>query len=109
MRADHPEAGRVTMPRDVFGTQPFTMFEREPSPDIFDWLVHAATGRQPDQLVIEQVASLENGSAAMVRGAVNGTGLTLGAADNVAGTEPEMTAVPFAPPLRHDVLLLWPP
>lgn len=109
VRRDHPEAARAGMPREVFARHRFVLFQREPSSDVFDWLVHAATGRQPEQVLVEQVASLDNGTAEMLRAAADGPGLTLAAADHLPDDHPELTGIPFEPPLRHDVLLLWTP
>jgi DNA-binding transcriptional LysR family regulator len=110
VRRDHPEAHRTTMPRDVFARHPFVMFSREPSSDVFDWLVTNATGRQPEQLSIEQVASLDDGTSAMLRGAAAGCGLTLAMRDGVDPDEhPELVAIPFAPPLLHEIKLIRAP
>jgi DNA-binding transcriptional LysR family regulator len=110
VRRDHPEAGRAAMPREAFARHRFVMFRREPTADVFDWLVTAATGRQPDQLEIDQVASLEDGTAAMLRGAEQGCGLTLAIAELFRQERhPTLTAIPFEPPLRHDVTLIWTP
>jgi DNA-binding transcriptional LysR family regulator len=110
LRRDHPEAGRAAMPRDVFARHQFVLFQREPTTDVFDWLVNAATGRQPQQLRIEQVASLEDGTEAMLRGATTGCGLTLAMRDAFRAEEhPALLAIPFDPPLLHDVTMLWLP
>ena len=110
LRRDHPEAHRSVMPREVFAAHHFVMFQREPTTDVFDWLVTAATGRRPDQLRIEQVASLEDGTEAMLRGATTGCGLTLAMCDVFREDEhPDLVAVPFDPPLRHDITLIWGP
>jgi DNA-binding transcriptional LysR family regulator len=110
LRRDHPEAHRTTMPRDVFARHPFVMFAREPTADVFDWLVTNATGRQPEQLQIEQVASLDDGTSAMLRGAATGCGLTLAMRDGIDPDEhPELVAIPFAPPLLHEIKLIWAP
>jgi DNA-binding transcriptional LysR family regulator len=110
LRRDHPEAGRSVMPREVFAGHQFVMFQREPTADVFDWLVSAATGRQPEQLRIEQVASLDDGTEAMLRGARTGCGLTLAArAQFRADEHPDLVAIPFDPPLLHDVTMIWVP
>jgi DNA-binding transcriptional LysR family regulator len=110
VRADHPEAARAEMPRSVFAAHSFVMFQREPTRDVHDWIVTAATGRQPEQLRIEHVPSLDDGSEAMLRGAEQGCGLTLVMRERFDAAEhPDLRAVPFSPPLMHDVLLIWPP
>jgi LysR substrate binding domain len=110
LRRDHLEAARAEMPREVFASYPFVMFEREPTPDVYDWLVTTATGRQPHQVRIEHVASLDDGSEAMLRGAEEGCGLTLVMGERFdPNKHPELMAVPFAPPLLHDVVLIWSP
>jgi len=105
----HPEAGRSCMPRDVFAAHPIVMFDREPTPDVHDWIVTSATGRQPDQLDIRHVSSLDHGATAMLAAAAAGDGLTVAAAESIDGRHSTLTAVPFDPPLRHDVLLIWIP
>jgi hypothetical protein len=86
------------------------MFRREPTADVFDWLVTAATGRQPDQVDVEQVPSLEDGTAAMLGAAERGCGLTLAVRDAFqADKHPQLKAIPFVPALRHDVTLIWSP
>ena len=108
IRRDHPEGERETMPRNVFARHRFVMFRREPTADVFDWLVTAATGRQPDQVDVEQVPSLDDGTAAMLRGAERGCGLTLAVSDAYeADKYPQLRAIPFVPSLRHDVTLIW--
>lgn len=109
LRRDHPDAARPVMPREVFARHRFVLFQREPSTDVFDWLVQAATGQQPEQSLVEQVPSLDSGTTEMLRAAMQGPGMTLAAADHVPEADPELTAIPFEPPLRHDVLLLWAP
>jgi DNA-binding transcriptional LysR family regulator len=110
VRRDHPESARTEMSREVFASYPFVMFEREPTPDVHDWLVTAATGRQPDQVRIEQVSSLDDGSKAMLRGAERGCGLTLVTRERFDPQEhAELIPIPFAPPLLHDVILIWSP
>jgi DNA-binding transcriptional LysR family regulator len=110
MRRDHPEAHRDRMPRDVFAAHRFVMFSRRPTTDVFDWLVTAATGRQPEQLDIVEVPSLEDGTGAMLRAAARGPGLTLAIRDAFDSAEhPDLVAVPFDPPLHHDVTLIWLP
>jgi DNA-binding transcriptional LysR family regulator len=110
VRDDHPEAGRSAMPRKTFAAHPFVMFRREPTSDVHDLLVTAATGRQPDQLEIEHVASLDDGADAMLRGAEHGCGLTFVPRDRFDPREhPRLAAMPFDPPLTHDVTLIWRP
>jgi DNA-binding transcriptional LysR family regulator len=110
VRRDHPEAGRDAMPRAAFASHRFVMFRREPTSDVHDWLVTAATGRQPEQLDIEVVASLDDGVDAMLRGAEAGCGLTLVPRDRFDASEhPGLVAIPFDPPLMHDLTLIWPP
>jgi DNA-binding transcriptional LysR family regulator len=110
LRRDHPEAHRTAMPREVFARHPFVMFTREPTTDVFDWLVTSATGRQPEQLQIEQVPSLDDGTSALLRGAAAGCGLTLAMREGVDRAEhPDLVPVPFAPPLLHEVQLMWAP
>lgn len=110
LRRDHPEATRTAMPRDVFARHPFVMFSRDPTADVFDWLVTNATGRQPEQLRIEQVPSLDDGTSAMLRGAAAGCGQTLAMRDGIDPDEhPELVAIPFAPPLLHEIKLIWAP
>lgn len=110
VRADHPEAARAEMTRPVFAAHPFVMFRREPTRDVHDWIVSAATGRQPEQLRVEHVPSLDDGSEAMLRGAEQGCGLTLVMRERFDAAEhPNLKAVPFSPPLMHDILLIWPP
>jgi DNA-binding transcriptional LysR family regulator len=38
LRDDHPEAHRPTIARELFGRRQFVMVQREPSPDVYDWL-----------------------------------------------------------------------
>jgi DNA-binding transcriptional LysR family regulator len=110
VRRDHPEAGRHEMPRALFAAHPFVMFRREPTSDVHDWLVTAATGRQPEQVRLEHVPSLDDGSEAMLRGAEQGCGLTLVARERFAAdNHPDLIVMPFAPPLLHDVIVIWPP
>ena len=108
-RRDHPEAWRSTMPREVFAAHPLVMFERGPTPDVHDWIVTAATGRQPDQLAIHHVPSLDHGASAMLAAAATGVGLTIAAADSISDDHADLTSMPFDPPLRHDVMLIWLP
>lgn len=108
VRDDHPEAGRTAMPREVFGRTQFVMFTREPSADVYDWLVVAAAGRQPEQLRIQQVQALEDGAGAMLRSAARGCGQTIVAASGFdADAHPRLRALPFEPPLLHDVVVMW--
>lgn len=108
LRDDHPEVGREAMPREVFGRRQFVMFQREPSSDVYDWLVVAVSGRQPEQLRIQQVRSLEDGSGAMLRAAARGCGQTIvaGAAFD-AQRHPRLRTLPFDPPVRHDIVVMW--
>ncbi len=108
LRDDHPELDRVAMPREVFGRRQFVMFQREPSSDVFDWLVVAAAGRQPEQLRIQQVQSLEDGAGAMLRAAARGCGQTVvaGAGFDPAA-HPRLRTRPFEPPLLHDIVVMW--
>jgi DNA-binding transcriptional LysR family regulator len=108
-RRDHPEAGRVCMPREVFASHPVVMFEREPTPAVHDGIVTSATGRQPDELTIHHVPSLDHGAAAMLAAAAAGAGLTVAAAGSISDAHLELIAMPFSPPMRHDVLLTWLP
>jgi DNA-binding transcriptional LysR family regulator len=110
LRRDHPEAGRSAMPRAVFAAHTFVMFRREPTSDVYDWLVTQATGRQPDQLSIEHVPSLDDGSDAMLHGAERGCGLTLVPRQRFEAAEhPGLVAIPFDPPLLHGSALIWRP
>jgi DNA-binding transcriptional LysR family regulator len=107
---DHPEAGRRAMPREVFATYPFVMFQRKSTPDVFDLLVTAATGRQPEQLEIEEVASLDDGTRAILRSAVQRRCMAMVIGERFDPTEfAKLRALPFAPPLIHDVTLIWSP
>ena len=46
----------------------------------------------------------------MLRGAATGCGLTLAMRDGFhADEQPELLAIPFDPPLLHDVTLIWTP
>lgn len=112
MRRDHPEAARASMPRDTFARHRFVMFPADSSADVYEWLVTAATGRRPEQLDIHHVPSLESGTAAMLRAAAaaGGCGQTLAIREVVEATnDPRLRAVSFAPPLFHDVTLMWAP
>jgi len=108
-RRDHAEAGRRSMPREVFASHRLVMFDRDPTPDVHDWIVTAATGQQPGQLDLHHVSSLDHGATAMLAAAAAGKGLTVAAADSIDKEHPTLTAMPFSPPLRHDVLLIWLP
>src|ERR671915_319368 len=105
LRDDHPEAHRRTIPRELFGRRQFVMAHREPSSDVYDWLATAAGARQPEQLRIQQVQSLEDGSGAMLRAAARGCGQTLVPR---AGFDPEahprLRTRSFEPPLLHDIV-----
>jgi DNA-binding transcriptional LysR family regulator len=111
LHRDHPEAGRDAMPREVFGAHRFVMFQRSSGPDaLFDLLVTAATGRQLEQLDIDEVATLDDGTAAIVRRAAQQRTMTVVIAERFdAGEYPQMKTMPFAPPLTHDVTLIWSP
>jgi DNA-binding transcriptional LysR family regulator len=110
LHRDHPEAGRDAMPREVFATYPFVMFQRSSTPDLFDLLVTAATGRQREQLEVDEVATLDDGTAALLQQAAARRTMTVVIAERFdAGAYPQMTAMPFAPPLTHDVTLIWSP
>ena len=108
LRDDHPEAHRRTIPRELFGRRQFIMVQREPSSDVYDWLVSAASARQPEQLRIQQVQSLEDGPGAMLRAAARGCGQTLVPR---AGFDPEahprLRTRSFEPPLLHEIVLMW--
>ncbi|MTD45517.1 LysR family transcriptional regulator [Conexibacter sp. W3-3-2] len=108
LRDDHPEAVRPAMTRDAFGRGQFVMFEREQSADVFDWLAVAAAGRQPEQLRIQQVRSLDDGASAMLRSAGRGCGQTIVAASRFdAAAHPRLRTIPFDPPLRHEIVAMW--
>jgi DNA-binding transcriptional LysR family regulator len=110
LREDHPEAGCRSMTRQTFGRYPFAMFERASSTDIYDWIVIAATGRQPDQVDAREVHSLYDGCEAMLRGALIGCGMTVAIRDTFEAMRLSgLRAVPFAPPLSHDILAIWTP
>jgi len=86
------------------------MFPPRPSADVYEWLVTAATGRQPEQLQIDHVPSLANGTAAMLRGAATGCGQTLAIKEVFdAIADDRLVARSFDPPLYHDVTLIWTP
>ena len=108
LRDDHPEVHRRTIPRELFGRRQFVMVQREPSSDVYDWLVAAASARQPEQLQIQQVQSLEDGPGAVLRAAARGCGQTLVPR---AGFDPEahprLRTRSFEPPLLHDIVLMW--
>jgi DNA-binding transcriptional LysR family regulator len=106
----HPEAGRAVMRREVFARYPFVMFQRDATPDVFDLLVTAATGLQPEQLEIEEVVSLDDGTTAMLRRAADRRTMTLAIRERFDATAyPQLTAVRFAPTLTHDITLIWSP
>jgi DNA-binding transcriptional LysR family regulator len=108
LRDDHPEAHRRTIPRELFGRRQFVMFQREPSSDVYDWLAGAAGARQPEQLRIQQVQSLEDGAGAMLRAAARGCGQTLvGRAAFDPDAHPRLGTRSFDPPLLHDIVLMW--
>ena len=107
LRRDHVEAARLVMPRSVFAQHPFVMFRRETS-DVFDWLVTNATGRQPEQLDIEEVEALDNAMSAVLHGAVAGCGMTMAIEDAFEPNKhPDLVGIPFEPPLLHDARLMW--
>jgi DNA-binding transcriptional LysR family regulator len=107
---EHPEAGRAVMRREVFARYPFVMFQRDATPDVFDLLVTAATGLQPEQLEIEEVVSLDDGTTAMLRRAADRRTMTLAIRERFDATAyPQLTAVRFAPTLTHDITLIWSP
>lgn len=108
LRDDHPDAHRRTIPRELFGRRQFVMFQREPSSDVYDWLAAAAGARQPEQLQIQQVQSLEDGAGAMLRAAARGCGQTLvGRAGFDPDAHPRLGTRSFDPPLLHDIVLMW--
>jgi DNA-binding transcriptional LysR family regulator len=108
LRDDHPEAHRRTIPRELFGRRQFVMVERERSSDVFDWLAAAAGARQPEQLRIQQVKSLEDGAGAMLRAATRGCGQTLvPRAGFDPDAHPRLGTRSFEPPLLHDIVLIW--
>jgi DNA-binding transcriptional LysR family regulator len=108
LRDDHPDAHRRTIPRELFGRRQFVMFQREPSSDVFDWLAAAAGARQPEQLQIQQVQSLEDGAGAMLRAAARGCGQTLvGRTGFDPDAHPRLGTRSFDPPLLHDIVLMW--
>jgi DNA-binding transcriptional LysR family regulator len=56
------------------------------------------------------VPSLDDGTEAMLRGATTGCGLTLALRDAFRAEEhPALVAVPFDPPLHHNVTMIWTP
>jgi DNA-binding transcriptional LysR family regulator len=110
LHRDHPEAGRRAMPREVFANYPFVMFQRKSTPDVFDLVVTAATGRQPEQLEVEEVASLDDGTRAILRRAVQRRSMAIVIGERFDPSEfPKLRALPFSPPLNHDVTLIWSP
>jgi DNA-binding transcriptional LysR family regulator len=110
LHREHPEARRRAMPREVFATYPFVMFQRKSTPDVFDLLVTAATGRQPEQLEIDEVASLDDGTTAILRRAVQRRSMAMVIGERFDPTAfPKLRSLPFAPPLNHDVTLIWSP
>jgi DNA-binding transcriptional LysR family regulator len=108
LRDDHPEAHRPTIARELFGRRQFVMVQREPSPDVYDWLVAAAGARQPEQLQIQQIQSLDDGPGAMLRAAARGCGPTLvPRAGFDPDAHPQLGTRSFEPPLLHDIVLMW--
>lgn len=111
VRSDHPLAGvgdRVT--RKAFARHRFVMFRREQSPDLFDWMVKAATGQDRAGLQIDEIAPLDDGGAAMVSAAATGPGLgMLHTGVFERASSPFMLTLPFAPPVYHDITLTWRP
>ena len=110
LRRDHPYAGRASLSRADFARNRFAMFSPVASADVYEWLVTAATGSQPDQLDIDHVASLDNGTSAMLRAAEAGCGQTLAIREAFEAERGDaLVAARFSPPLFHDVTLMWAP